>query len=84
MLVYSPMEIVLTFLINGLMRSFETQADLNAAQLGYGKQLQEGLLNLFLKNLADFNSDWLYSTYHNSHPTLTERLKALSEYKKAE
>jgi len=77
-------QIVLHFLINKLMRYFETQADLNAIKLGYGKQLQEGLLNLFLKNLADFNPDWLYSIYHNSHPTLTERLKTLSEYDKTE
>lgn len=30
-----------------------------------------------MQNLSSMDADWMYSSYHYSHPILTERLKAL-------
>ncbi|EIN06828.1 metalloendopeptidase [Punctularia strigosozonata HHB-11173 SS5] len=42
-----------------------------------GERLKRALIQLHVKNLSTVWVDWLYSAYHHSHPTLTERLKAL-------
>lgn len=45
-----------------------------------GTRLGRALVSLHAENLSTVWVDWLYSAYHHSHPTLTERLKALGEY----
>ncbi|SRR5713226_5236829 len=45
-----------------------------------GTRLGRALVSLHVENLSTVWVDWLYSAYHHSHPTLTERLKALGEY----
>ena len=45
-----------------------------------GARLGRALVQLHVKNLSTVWVDWLYSAYHHSHPTLTERLKALEKY----
>ena len=45
-----------------------------------GTRLGRALISLHAENLSTVWVDWLYSAYHHSHPTLTERLKALGEY----
>jgi STE24 endopeptidase len=48
-----------------------------ALQLGYGQELAAALIKLQVKNLSAMDADYLYSSYHYSHPILTERLKAI-------
>jgi len=48
-----------------------------ALDLGYKDDLAKALINLQLQNLSSMDADWMYSSYHYSHPILTERLKAL-------
>lgn len=48
-----------------------------ALQLGYGEELAAALIKLQIKNLSAMDADYLYSSYHYSHPILTERLKAI-------
>lgn len=45
-----------------------------------GDRLGRALVSLHVKNLSTVWVDWLYSAYHHSHPTLTERLKGLEFY----
>ncbi|KAI4521298.1 hypothetical protein K523DRAFT_357144 [Schizophyllum commune Tattone D] len=46
-----------------------------------GDRLGRALITLHVKNLSTVWVDWMYSAYHHSHPTLTERLKELEAYK---
>jgi len=46
-----------------------------------GDRLGRALVQLHVKNLSTVWVDWMYSAYHHSHPTLTERLKALEGLK---
>lgn len=46
-------------------------------ELGYSSELASSLIKLQIQNLSSMDADWMYSSYHYSHPILTERLKAL-------
>lgn len=35
------------------------------------------MIKLQIQNLSSMDADWLYSSFHHSHPILTERLKAM-------
>lgn len=74
----APMDTVLRFLMNILSRKFEFEADKFALDLGYKKQLARSLIKLQIENLSTMDADWLYASYHYSHPILTERLQALN------
>ena len=45
--------------------------------LGYSAELASSLIKLQIQNLSSMDADWLYSSFHHSHPILTERLKAM-------
>lgn len=74
---FSPVDHIISFSMNVLSRRFEFQADAFARGLGYGDNLRNGLVANCTENKGDLNPDSWYSTYHHSHPTLVERLKAL-------
>ncbi len=48
-----------------------------AYKLGYKAELAQALIKLQIKNLSSMDADFFYSSYHHSHPILTERLKAI-------
>jgi STE24 endopeptidase len=48
-----------------------------AVKLGYQKELAKSLIKLQVQNLSTMDADWLYASYHYSHPILPERLGAL-------
>ncbi|KAI9660868.1 MAG: hypothetical protein M1829_006433 [Trizodia sp. TS-e1964] len=73
----SPMDTVFKLLMNILSRKFEFEADAFAVELGYPVELARALIKLQIQNLSTMDSDWMYATYHFSHPILPERLKAL-------
>jgi STE24 endopeptidase len=52
--------------------------DAFAVKLGYTAELGSSLIKLQIQNLSSMDADWLYSSFHYSHPILTERLKAMS------
>jgi len=89
-MVLTPLEAVVGMALNAVSRRFEYQADRFAAELptmlkdddarDMGERLGRALVQLHVKNLSTVWVDWLYSAYHHSHPTLTERLKALERY----
>jgi len=82
-----PMEAIIGMAMNAISRRFEFEADRFACELQHklksekmkdmGDRLGRALITLHVENLSTVWVDWLYSAYHHSHPTLTERLKAL-------
>ncbi|KAK8846643.1 hypothetical protein IAR55_005730 [Kwoniella newhampshirensis] len=80
-LVLEPTDALVKFLLHAETRRMEYQADEFAVQLGKKKDLASALIKLHVTNLSSPHSDWLYSMYHHSHPTLPERLNAMDAYK---
>ena len=52
-------------------------SDAFAVKLGYANDLARSLIRLQIQNLSTMDADWLYATYHYSHPILPERLNAI-------
>ncbi|KAK7682061.1 hypothetical protein QCA50_015025 [Cerrena zonata] len=90
-MILTPLEAVVGIGMNAVSRKFEYEADRFACELqdkiktedakDLSDRLGKALIAIHVKNLSTVWVDWLYSAYHHSHPTLTERLKALEEYK---
>ena len=86
-MILMPMEAIIGMAMNAISRRFEFEADRFACELQHklksekmkdmGDRLGRALITLHVENLSTVWVDWLYSAYHHSHPTLTERLKAL-------
>ncbi|CCH46105.1 CAAX prenyl protease 1 [Wickerhamomyces ciferrii] len=77
--ILQPLDNLLTFFMNLLSRKHEYEADEYAVKQGYAKELSKSLVNLNIKNLSSPDADWLYSSYHYSHPILAERLDAINK-----
>ena len=75
--VLAPMDVLIKLGMNVLSRKFEFQADAFARDLGYEADLAKSLIKLQVQNLSTMDADWMYASYHFSHPILSERLKAL-------
>ncbi|CAK3847151.1 CAAX prenyl protease 1 [Lecanosticta acicola] len=75
--VLTPTDAIVKLLMNVLTRKYEFQADAFSFDLGYAPEMAAALIKLQIQNLSAMDSDWAYSAYHYSHPTLTERLKAI-------
>ncbi|KAK2850735.1 hypothetical protein FQN49_005372 [Arthroderma sp. PD_2] len=73
----APTDAIIKLLMNILSRKFEFEADAFAVSLGYSKELARSLLKLQIQNLSTMDADWMYASYHYSHPILSERLAAL-------
>ena len=74
------MDTVIKLLMNILSRRYEFQADEFAQNLGYSSELARSLIKLQIQNLSTMDADWMYASYHFSHPILSERLGALGWY----
>ena len=68
---------VLSFCMTALSRRFEFQADRFALDMGRAEALASALVKLNTDNLGFPVADWLFSTWHYSHPPLIERMRAL-------
>lgn len=75
--VSTPINCVMQFANNLLVRKNEYQADEYAKDQGYTEQLASSLIKISTKNLSSLNTDWLYSAYNHNHPILADRLSAL-------
>lgn len=68
----------LTPVMNMFSRKYEYEADAFSASLcGSGLALDSALRKLYSKNLGNLTPHPLYSAFHYSHPTLSERRDAL-------
>ncbi|KAJ3841940.1 peptidase family M48-domain-containing protein [Lentinula raphanica] len=89
-MILTPLEAFISIGMNAISRHFEWEADRFACELqdqlkeesmkDMGDRLGRALITLHVKNLSTVWVDWLYSAYHHSHPTLTERLKGLESF----
>ncbi|AAW42768.1 hypothetical protein CNBD1440 [Cryptococcus deneoformans B-3501A] len=79
-LVLEPTDAFVKFLMHAQTRKYEYQADEFAVNLGKKPDLASALIKLHVTNLSSPHSDWLYSMYHHSHPTLPERLSAMERF----
>ncbi|XP_039288141.1 CAAX prenyl protease 1 homolog [Nilaparvata lugens] len=77
--IFSPYHALLNFFTTSLSRRFEFQADAFAMGMGKAVYLRRALIKLNQDNLGFPVYDWLYSTWHHSHPPLLQRLKALEK-----
>ncbi|RLV90859.1 CAAX prenyl protease 1 [Spathaspora sp. JA1] len=75
--IFQPFECILTFGQNLISRKHEYEADKYAENCGYAENLSRSLIKLSNENLSSMNADWLFSSYHHSHPILPDRLTAL-------
>jgi STE24 endopeptidase len=73
----APMDVVIQLLMNILSRKYEFEADAFAKGLGYSTELARSLIKLQIQNLSTMDADWVYASYHFSHPILSERLREL-------
>jgi STE24 endopeptidase len=80
--ILQPLDNIMTLLMNILSRKHEYEADEYAVNLGFAEDLSKSLISLNIKNLSSPDADWLYSTYHHSHPILAERLDAIDRKNK--
>jgi len=79
-LLSGPFTFYLGPLIHLLSRRHEFEADRFAAvTLRNGKPMEEALVNLTIKNLANLTPHPWYSFYHYSHPTPVERIEAIRQ-----
>jgi STE24 endopeptidase len=78
-LVYSPVSLILSILMNYASRRQEFAADNFCAQVYDGKELASALKTLSVKNLSNLNPHPAFVSIYYSHPPLLERLKALEE-----
>lgn len=77
--IFAPYHTVTSFLLTMLSRKFEFQADFYAKSLGKAAFLRKALIKLHKDNLSFPVYDWLYSSWHHSHPPLLQRLDALKK-----
>ena len=77
--IFAPYNELISFLMTCIGRRFEFQADEFAKGLVKRDFLKSGLIKTYNDNLSFPIDDWLYSTWHYSHPPLLERLRALNE-----
>ncbi|KAF7290747.1 CAAX prenyl protease [Mycena indigotica] len=94
-MILTPLEAFVSIAMHAISRHFEWEADRFACELqdmlpgeqekmaDMGDRLGRALITLHVKNLSTVWVDWMYSAYHHSHPTLTERLKALEAFQSA-
>jgi len=63
-----------------MVRNAEFAADRFSVEQGYGYDLKEGLIKIFIKNQGNLNPDWLYSYLKHTHPPLIQRIEAIDKY----
>ena len=73
------LEELLDIISNKISRQHEYQADAFAAKEGYGNALIDALKKLHRDSLSDLNPHPLIVILEYSHPTLSQRIKAISE-----
>lgn len=79
-----PFSFFLQPLFSVRSRKYEYEADRFAVQgVGSAASMKSALLRLSKENLSNLAPHPLYSFFHYSHPTLSERLAALDRFEKA-
>ncbi len=77
-LIYSPVSLLLSLIMNKVSRGQEFAADKYAAELNYGSNLASALKKLAVKNLSNLNPHPAFVFFYYSHPPVLERLKVIA------
>ena len=75
--VIEPAEIVVNILFNYLSRKAEVEADLFSKRHTNKKSIQNALKKLAQENLSDLSPHPFYQLLHYTHPSISDRLKAV-------
>lgn len=78
-ILFTPISLILDVFSSIFSRRNEYQADAYAASFGLSLQLISGLKKLSVNSLSNLNPDPLYVFFHYSHPTLLQRIAALTK-----
>jgi STE24 endopeptidase len=78
-LIYSPISTLTSIAMNMLSRRFEYQADAYAKKHSSANDLISSLKRLSVKHLSNLKPHPSYVFVHYSHPTLLQRIKALTK-----
>ncbi len=78
-LIYSPVSLLLSLIMNKVSRGQEFAADKYAAELNYGSNLASALKKLSVKNLSNLNPHPAFVFFYYSHPPVLDRLKAIAK-----
>ena len=82
-ILYSPIELIMSFVGNAISRKHEFEADSFAkTSIGTGKDLIEGLKKLTVTNLGNLTPHKLTVWLSYSHPPVLNRIKALNNSEK--
>ena len=76
-LIFTPYNMIFSFLMVQLIRRFEYQADEFAQNMGKSQFLSSALIKLVKDNLGFPIADPLYSNFNHTHPTILERVRKL-------
>jgi STE24 endopeptidase len=76
-LLYAPVSMFLSIIMNKLSRKHEYEADAYAAETFAAKPLVEALKKLSKDSLSNLNPHPFYVSMYYSHPTLLQRMKAM-------
>jgi len=78
-ILYSPISMIISLVLNSLSRKHEFRADKFATEQGFGEELISGLKKLTEKDLSNLTPHPFYVLFHYSHPTLLNRIRAINE-----
>ena len=78
-LLYSPLSMLIGLMMNVISRKHEYAADYYAGTNYSSKALQDALKKLSVNNLSNLRPHPAYVFFYYSHPTLLQRLRALSK-----
>ena len=78
-ILYTPISTVLNIGTNVLSRKHEYEADAYAAKFGLANDLINALKKLSAKSLTNLQPHTAYVFVHYSHPTLLERVQAITK-----
>jgi STE24 endopeptidase len=78
-ILYTPVSLVTSLVMNILSRKHEYEADAYAAETYSSQPLQTALKKLSADNLSNLTPHPLYVFFYYSHPTLLQRLQALKK-----
>jgi STE24 endopeptidase len=80
-LLYTPLEMILSFAIQALSRKNEYEADRFAAEtIQHPQHLIEALKKLYASNLSNLTPHPFYVFVNYSHPPLLERMRAIQRH----
>jgi len=78
-LIYSPVSLILSLIMNHVSREQEFVADKFATDVYDGTKLALALQKLSVKNLSNLNPHPAFVFFYYSHPPILERLKAIEK-----